>query len=393
MRVLFCAVPSAGHIEPMVPLINAMLRRGTHVAWAGAAETHPRMLALGVQRCFEVGLGMLAGRAQYLRRWPSATPSFAPALDPQSFPRLFGAIHAPAMLDALVQAIKAWAPRLVVSETAALAAPLACELTACVQVTHGFGMPPPDFLLQEAAHAMADCWQRTTGRPPPADSGLFRHLYLDIYPPALQPPERIRSARIQRLRACVPHPVANQALPGALPARFKGLEHWPLVYLSFGTVVNRAQALQAAAAALARLQVRCVVTVGHDGDVHLLDPLPANMHVLHFMAQADVLPHCSLVVSHGGSGTVLAGLAHGLPHLVLPQGADQFINAAALEMCGAGIALRMPDATADQLQDAVEAAAQTLLRDPQYQQQGARIAANMAAMPSADAVAARLEVL
>jgi hypothetical protein len=392
MRVLFSAVPSAGHIEPMVPLISALLRRGAQVAWAGAVETHPRMLALGVQRCFEVGLGMLVGRAEYLRRWPAATPGLAPALDPQSFPRLFGAIHAPAMLDALVQAIKTWAPQLVVSETAALAAPLACELTGCVQVTHGFGMPPPDWLLQEAAHAMADCWRSATGGPAPADAGIFRHLYLDIYPSALQFPEPVRSVRIQRLQACVPQRAAGQALPGALSARFKGLEHWPLVYLSFGTVVNKAPALRAAAAALARLQVRTVVTVGHDADLHLLDPVPANLHVLPFMAQADLLPHCSLVVSHGGSGTVLTGLAHGLPQLVLPQGADQFINAAAIERCGAGIALRIPDATADQLQDAVEAAAQTLLLDPNYQHQGARIAENMAAMPSADAVAARLEV-
>jgi UDP-N-acetylglucosamine transferase subunit ALG13 len=336
---------------------------------------------------------MAAGHAEYRRRWPAATPGFAPAPDPLSFPRLFGAIHAPAMLDALVRAIKTWAPQVVVSETAALAAPLACELTGCVQVTHGFGMPPPDWLLQEAADAMADCWRSATGGPAPADAGIFRHLYLDIYPPALQLPERVRTVRIQRLQACVPQRAAGQALPGALSGQFKGLENWPLVYLSFGTVVNRAPALQAAAAALARLQVRTVVTVGRDGDVHLLDPLPANMHVLPFIAQADLLPHCSLVVSHGGSGTMLAGLAHGLPQLVLPQGADQFINAAALDVSGAGIALRMPDATADQLQDAVEAAAQTLLRDPKYQHQAARIAENMAAMPCADAVAARLEVL
>jgi UDP:flavonoid glycosyltransferase YjiC (YdhE family) len=240
---------------------------------------------------------------------------------------------------------------------------------------------------------MADCWRSATGGPAPADAGIFRHLYLDIYPPALQLPERVRTVRIQRLQACVPQCAAGPSLPGALSAQFKGLEDWPLVYLSFGTVVNRAPALQAAAAALARLQVRTVITVGHDGDVHLLDPLPATMHVLPFMAQAELLPHCSLVVSHGGSGTMLAGVAHGLPQLVLPQGADQFINAAALELRGAGIALRMPDATADLLQDAVEAAAQTLLGDPKYQHQAARIAEDMAAMPCADMVAARLEAL
>ena len=48
------------------------------------------------------------------------------------------------------------------------------------------------------------------------------------------------------------------------------------------------------------------------------------------LAQAD------LVVSHGGSGTTLGCLANGVPHLMLPQGADQFSNADAVGRAGAG---------------------------------------------------------
>ncbi len=389
MRILSCAVPSTGHIEPMVPLIQALVRGGHQLAWASHRDTHARLQALGVQRCFDVGPSLAAARAEYQRRWPQTTPSLVASGDPGLFSRLFAEVFAPAMLDGLVGAIREWAPQLVVSETATLAAPLACELTHCVQVTHGFGMPPAAALLQEAAQALEPLWRKTTGAAPAADAGLFRHRYLDIYPPALQPPERVRLLRCQPLRPCEPQHGAGQApdLPTGLPADWR--PDLPLIYLTFGTVVNGAQALQTAAAALAGLPARVIVTVGQDGDPERLRALSPKLQVERFIAQRQLLPHCDLVVSHGGSGTFLAALAHGLPQLLLPQGADQFINAAALQASGAGVALQAPDSTAGRVQDAALA----LLQGPHYRHQAARIADDIAAMPGADVVAAMLERL
>ena len=47
-----------------------------------------------------------------------------------------------------------------------------------------------------------------------------------------------------------------------------------------------------------------------------------------------MLPDCDLVVSHGGSGSVLGALTHGLPMVLLPLGADQPLNAARCEALG-----------------------------------------------------------
>ena len=385
MRILFCATPGAGHVEPMLPLLRACQGLGHQVAWAGAVQSHARLQALVVQRCFEVGPGSEATHCEYLRRWPQ--PSNVPAADPLVFARRFGALLAPAMLDPLLLAINAWAPTLVISETGVLAAPLACELTGCPQLTHGFGMPPPAALLQDAADAFAPAWQAKTGRPPPADLGLYKHLYLDIYPRSLQPPDRQRTARCQALRPCMPLRPEDVALPSALSARWAGLEAWPLVYLTLGTVVNHSPALRVAAQALAELQLRLVVTVGSDGDPALLGPLPANVHVARFIAQSALLPHGDLLLSHAGSGTFLAALAHGLPQLALPQGADQFVNACALEASGAGIALRGGDVNADRIRDAV----QRLLLATDARREAARLAAEIAQMPSADEVARLLK--
>jgi len=54
---------------------------------------------------------------------------------------------------------------------------------------------------------------------------------------------------------------------------------------------------------------------------------PANVQIERYVPQKHLLPHCQLVVSHGGSDSVLGALAHGLPMVLLPIGADQPLNA------------------------------------------------------------------
>ena len=58
------------------------------------------------------------------------------------------------------------------------------------------------------------------------------------------------------------------------------------------------------------------------------------MIVERYVPQADVLPLCDVAVGHGGSGSTLGALAHGLPMLLLPHGADQFENAQACAALG-----------------------------------------------------------
>ena len=65
---------------------------------------------------------------------------------------------------------------------------------------------------------------------------------------------------------------------------------------------------------------------------------PGRVRVERYVPQALVLPNRDVVISHAESGSVLAAAAQGLPQLCLPQGADQFLNAAAVESAG----LRLP---------------------------------------------------
>jgi UDP:flavonoid glycosyltransferase YjiC (YdhE family) len=395
MRILFCSTPGQGHVRPMLPLLKALHRRGHVVAWAGAAETQPVVLAAAaVERCFDVGPGRPQARQALEAIWPERAATQGPLSADLLFPRLFGAVLAPAMLDGLADAMRAFAPDLVIGETAALAVPLAAQLTGCLHVTHGFGIPLPPQRLKDAAALFAATWRTATGGPPPHDAGLYRHLYLDVFPRSLLPAASLQAMprlALQPLDCASPGrpPMAAMAALATLPGAMR-MPEAPLVYLSLGTVLQRPELLRTALSALSGLPVRLLVSTGPEGDPALLGPLPPNVHAERFIAQNELLPHCRLVVSHGGSGTLLAACAHGIPQLVLPQMADQFANANALQRSGAGLALTIG---AGQTAYAIREAAEQLLVQPGFAGIAAGLSREIARMPGADTVARLLESL
>jgi UDP:flavonoid glycosyltransferase YjiC (YdhE family) len=113
------------------------------------------------------------------------------------------------------------------------------------------------------------------------------------------------------------------------------------------------------------------------------------VRVAGFVPQAEVLRRAALVVHHGGTGTVLGTLAAGLPQLVLPQGADQFVNADALAAAGAGGKLVGPEITAD----AIAERARHLLDDPAVREVAGKVAGEIAEMPEPAAVVRQLAAL
>jgi UDP:flavonoid glycosyltransferase YjiC (YdhE family) len=104
------------------------------------------------------------------------------------------------------------------------------------------------------------------------------------------------------------------------------------------------------------------------------------------VSHALLLPRCAVVASQGGAGVLLGALALGLPQLVLPQAADQFANAEAVERAGVGLALTPAAVTAER----VGAASRRLLDDPAFGRRARSVRDEIAAMPDADAVVRQL---
>src|SRR5262249_55701895 len=106
-------------------------------------------------------------------------------------------------------------------------------------------------------------------------------------------------------------------------------------------------------AGLRDLSINVIATVGREIDPAEFGPQPANIQIARYIPQSAVLPHCAAVVSHGGSGSVTGALAHGLPMVVIPMGADQPLNAARCHDLGVARVLDAVEATPGTVRDAV----------------------------------------
>lgn len=386
MRVLFCTTGGLGHILPLRPLARALHHRGHEIAWATAPDALPVLEGEGFD-LFAAGPTFEASRRQFRAAFVEASRFAGETLSAYTFPRLFGAVLAPAMLKDMEWTGRRWRPDFVVHEPAALVAPLVCRQLGLRNVVHGYGLRPPVEYLENAMNFFGSYWQ-ACGLEPPADGGLYSHLSLDIAPSSLQLLPASEDEGVFRFNSYRVAGAAPPALPADLLAALQGpATRRPRIYVTFGTVFNRSPALVATARAAAQVGGAVVVTIGAGGDPGCLADLGTQVHVRRFVEQAALLPHCDVVVSHGGAGTLLGAAAHGVPHLVLPQAADHFRNARAIVSAHAGRSIDPERQTV-----ALVASALTAVLEGGALAIGATaLAQEMAAMPDAVAVAGRLE--
>jgi len=144
----------------------------------------------------------------------------------------------------------------------------------------------------------------------------------------------------------------RRAVPVELP--WPDDDTTPIVLLSFSTVPEQrsVEMLQRALDALGPLAVHVVATTGG-----IVDPIdlsaPANAHLVSFADHDRLMDRASLVVGHGGHGTTMRALAHGLPIVGIPaKGADQEPITRLLDEWQVGRALK-GDATVDQIRTVV----------------------------------------
>jgi MGT family glycosyltransferase len=204
----------------------------------------------------------------------------------------------------------------------------------------------------------------------PGYSGLYGGITIEITPPSLEG-QTIPGGEILAMR------------PAPLPATGPAHSNPPCIYLTLGTLFGNTEVFRTALAGLAGEDVEVVVTVGADNDPSALEPIPANTTVERYIPQAELLPRCAAIIHHGGSGTMYGSLSHGVPQVVLPQGADNFANGWLLARCGEGVTIGPDDVTPEAVRDAVR----LVLEEPSYRDAGRRLAVELAALPEPAEVA------
>jgi UDP:flavonoid glycosyltransferase YjiC (YdhE family) len=312
----------------------------------------------------------------------------------------FARLDTAAALPGLRAIVEDLQPDVIVRECWEFASTLVAELDGIPIVRVGLGLARLEELTIGLAAPALDAARSGLGLPAdPAGDRLRDTPYFTAIPEPLEDPSVPAPRLTHRFRHGAP------ADPPPLPDWWPGNDD-PLVYVTFGSVSAGAHLpyfpalYRAAIGALAPLPVRVLLTIGDRRDHDELGPLPANVHVEEWVPQDAVAPHAAAIVCHGGHGSTLGALGHGVPLVVVPLfSGDQWVNAAAVERTGAGVALDAERATRRVLglpgpatMDALGPAVQRVLADPSQRGAAQRIAAAMRALPptgaAVDALAA-----
>lgn len=366
--MLFTSSPAYGHVLPMLPLLRAAARAGHDVRLATGPDLVAPLAARGLD-VHPVGPVWTEGWSANLAVWADASLSEEQRMM-GGVVALFGRPALSRLADLDVMA-RDWRPDLVVHEVLEMAGSLLARRLEVPGVVHGIG-PMFAFYAQlignvGAAIGEPELWAQASSE-----------RALDLCPASLQPDGPPPWQIATPLR-----PSAGE--PGDVPDRVAEVlaTDRPVAYFTLGTVKNAdAKDFEVGLAALDEYDGAVIATTGRRLDPGELGTVPANAVVEEFVPQAAVLGRTDLLVSHSGSGTMLGGLAHGVPQVALPRGTDQPQNAALVARAGAGVVV----APEDYAVDTVRAAVGEVTSNPDYRAAAERVRDEIAAMPDADAV-------
>jgi UDP:flavonoid glycosyltransferase YjiC (YdhE family) len=376
VKIMFSSLGAYGHLYPMMPLALACAAAG-HETVIAAGPPFLGRLPLPTVRGYppDMQLGWAIQEAK--RRHPDLTGNtFSMAM--------FADVTAENVAPTIIEQCERMHPDLVIFEGMNTGAGVAASVLRIPAAAYAIALTTT---IYSALHPVTvgyqrDIWLRRD-RTPPEGNGLLAAALINPAPPSIG---RTSGTGVPMIPI---RSVAYNESNADVPAWLKAPRTRPRVYLTLGTVsFGAVEVLSRAITEIAPLDVEILVAVGPEGEPAALGELPDNVHIERFVTQSEVLPQVDLIVHHGGTGTVLGALEVGLPQLLLPQGADQFVNAEMLTAAGAVRAL-----TNDAQQPgAIEEAVRALLGDCPERQAAARLRDEIASMPEpAEVVPALVE--
>ena len=375
MRVLFSSTPAYGHLLPLLPLARALRGRGHEVAMLSAESVSAAVTPEGIE-LLPAGPSLDVMFAETGRR----TGNDPTAAVPETVAELFVRVRLDLGAEEGLEMAGKWQPDLVVCDLMDYLGPLVASAHGLPWAKMAFAPAFPAEFMDLLAEVAADRFARRGLTPRPAD------WLLNICPPALQVDDWQPAPGTLALRPEAHRHPWEDASPALGPDRgTRSGRHRVLV--SFGTIFTDPEVLGPLLRELSAADLDLVATVGLTYSAADYGVDQDRVRFVGFTALDRLLQDVDLVVTHGGAGTTFGSLAAGLPLVIVPQAVDQFLQADRVTKAGAGVAL-LPDAATPR---AVAGAVATVLAEPSFRDNARVVAAEIAALPSPDAVAARLE--
>jgi MGT family glycosyltransferase len=292
--------------------------------------------------------------------------------------------------DAIICDPAMWAPILVLRETRQVPVAVFSYLLACVlpgpdAPLNGIPLPRPRNSLDRLARQVLQTTLDLVAQPARRDVDALRRRY------GLPPVHSAITAYTARMPLYLQQSVREldynrQDLPPNV--HYVGLCPWdrksdepppaflselrrdqPAIYVTDGTMhFQRPLVLGAALAGLANAPIQIIATSNRSPADLGFPALPANVRLERWVPHGDLFPLVDLIVTTGGTQTVLKALKAGVPLILVPSAWDQPENAWRVVDAGVGVRLSPSECTPERLRAAVT----HVLTTPAYRQNAQR---------------------
>jgi UDP:flavonoid glycosyltransferase YjiC (YdhE family) len=332
----------------------------------------------------------------------------APPSDPALAPSFLAALGTAEDRARALAAFESSIPDLIAVDARAIAAErpdavLAANLTGAI-AAHAAGIPSAIVILQPHGARTVEAFTTQAERSPVIQSILEEaadsvSLVLVEGMPELGAGATLpftwatRSAgKVRYTGPLLADPFEELPPRAELRARHAGVGDEPLVYATIGggsPLIGESFLLLVIAMFRRAPGLRGFIAAGLDVLPERLTELPDNVILRGFVPGTELVAASDVTVFHGGSSTLMTTIACGTPSVIVPSMVEQEDNAACLAAQGAGIVVEKEALTPEGLLTSV----QTILGDPAYRRNAARLQELGRRAGGAESAAALVEAL
>ncbi|QEU96263.1 activator-dependent family glycosyltransferase [Streptomyces kanamyceticus] len=418
MRVLFTTLAAATHLHAQVPLAWALRAAGHEVRVASQPDLVDDIVRTGLT-------AVPVGRALDPQQWADVSPLSEADLNREEniwnaqggiawdlfdlcelrpehltysymhcvleawISHNFRQTSSPETVDDLVAFARQWRPDLVIWDPTTFAGAVAAMATGAAHARLMFGFD----VLGRMRGSYLDALRE---RPPEHREDPFEEWLgplLERYGSAFSEEAVVGRWTIDpvpsSLRLEVDHPYlpvryvpynGHSTIPGWLRTPARGRRVCLTLGRSFRELLGGDRASVAELLdAVAELDIEVVATL-NAAQLAELPRLPDNVRAVDFVPLDALLPSCSAIIHHSGSGTTQTALAHGVPQVVVPALLfDNLLKARRIEEAGAGLHVREGQApTATTLRDMLV----RVLEEPSFTRRAQELRREMLGTPS-----------
>lgn len=380
-HVAFINFPHTGHVNPTLPIVSTLVRRGIRVTYVTSEPYLSRVTSLGAE-------GVACRRFSHVKR--SELPPGEVELYETSVCKL-----AEKTLPLIRDFYRRDVPDLIVYDILALAGKiLADELRVPAIKTSPFPAFESRFFKLQMRNARLREWAihySALGENFLAIHGIEIKDYIFHREPLnIQLiPRELDAASDSLDPACV--------YAGRCPAEQTGFGNWylsknttkPMVLVAASTTRRSdIEYFKTCIEALRALNVHVIMSMRSDLDLSTLGSLPDGFEIVRGTSHTKVLPFCDVLIYMGGSITAAEAAYHGVPLVLTPQGDMENTGYSDhLERMGVGVHIRHSDFNQSALRQGVQLA----MTDSNMKSAVARWQASVRRQPGGEEIANVME--